>query len=183
MKTIKLLFASALLLCLWGCDSVTSTALVGEKPVSLVAEEWDGTWLNAEGAVTLKVTDASQGKLRASWIEESGDELKLETWNIQIRSSGSWSFANVRDDGDDQEIEERYLFTRVKKDNRQILFWMPDTDAFTAAVKAGQLPGEISDSNVRLTALNADHLAVIKSDQRPTLFDWDEPLVLLRVRQ
>ena len=183
MKTIKLLFLSALLFCLWGCDSVTSATQVGDQPVSLVAEEWDGTWLSAEGAVTLKVTDANQGKLRVSWIEESGDGLKMETWNVQIRSSGSWNFANVRDDGGDQEIEERYLFTRVKKDNRQILFWMPDTDAFTAAVKAGHLPGEISDSSVRLAALNADHLEVIKSDQGPTLFDWDEPLVLLRVRQ
>lgn len=187
MKTIKLLFVSALLLCLWGCDSVTSTALVGEKAVNLVAEEWDGTWLSAEGAVTLKVLDAKQGKLRAAWIEDSGGELKMETWLVQIRSSGAWNFANVRDDDDDddgdQEIEERYLFTRVKKDSHQILFWMPDSDAFSAAVKAGQLPGEISDSNVRLAALNADHLEVIKSEKGPTLFDWDEPWVLLRVRQ
>lgn len=183
MKTIRLLFVSSLLLLLWGCDSVTSTALVGEQPVSLVAEEWDGTWLSAGGTVTLKVLDAEQGKLRAAWIEDSGGKLKMETWLVQIRSSGSWSFANVRDDGGNQEIEERYLFSRVKKDSRQILFWMPDTEAFTAAVKAGHLPGEIIDSSVRLSALNASHLEVIKSDQGPGLFDWDEPLVLLRVRQ
>ena len=35
MRALKLLFVTVLLLLLWGCDTVTSSALVGEKPVNL----------------------------------------------------------------------------------------------------------------------------------------------------
>ena len=128
----------------------------------------------------MRVVDAEQGRLLAAWIEESGDGLKLETWQVQIRASGSWSFANVKDDN---EGEQRYLFTRIKNDDGQILFWLPDSDAFTAAVKAGHLPGEIFESGVRLSALGSSHLEVLKSANGPNLFEWDQPLVLLRVRQ
>ena len=182
MNALKLLSVSALLLLLWGCDSVTSSALVGENPVSLVAEEWDGIWLGAEAAVILQVVDAKQGGLRAAWIERSGGALKTEIWLVQIRSSGSWIFANVKDDEATDRSAERYLFSRLKKDDDQILFWLPSTSAFTKAVEAGHLPGEIEDSNVRLSNLSASHLEVVKSEKGQALFDWDEPMVLLRVR-
>jgi hypothetical protein len=181
MKKTRLLFASLLLMALWGCDSVTSSTPVGDKPVSLQEDDWDGTWINAESALTLKVKNAEKGHLQIAWIEDSGGKLKMESFIAEIRVSGDWHFASIRDDGGDQEIEERYMFLRVDKSDGQIIGWSPDVAAFKKAVEDGHLPGKMDESSVRLSVLNSEHIDYIKSAAATSLFDWDEPLVLVRI--
>ncbi len=180
MKALKLLGVIALPLLLWGCSEVTSSAPIGEKPLVLDAEEWNGTWIIDEYAITFLVEDAEQGRLQIAWVEASESNLKMSTELVHFRTSGKWVFANTLD-GDASGGEERYVFLRVEKDEDQIFLWGPDAIQFTEAVEAGRLPGEIDGKDVHLSALSASHVEVIKSDSDQVMFIWGGPVVLQRI--
>lgn len=176
MSMFKGMLAAVSVLSLAGCSTVYSTKPIGENVVSIVEPaEWEGTWINSsmDVPVIIKVTDAQKGILKAMWIED----MKLESHEVQLLGSGEWMFGNIKDDKDG-----RFLWGRIKQEASQIILWFPDVAKISALVKAGSLPGTVDEGgDVTLGDLKAEHLSLIMSDDKGILFDWTDPLVLIRL--
>lgn len=158
-----------------GCNAVYSTKPVGEKSVSAAAEDWDGTWIASTMStpVTLQVTDAQKGLLKAVWIEK----MSLESCEVQLLESGEWMFGTVKD----KDQINLFVWGRIKKDGNQIIVWFPSVSRIKDLVQAGKLPGTVDeDGDVTLGDLKAEHLARLTNAESP-LFEWEEPLVLVRL--
>jgi hypothetical protein len=134
---------SSVLICLalggvlGGCSAVLSTRPIGEQPLVLVAEEWDGTWTDSEDFLEIRVVDAEQGRLEAAWIEKDDEGFELERIEVLIRQSGETTFANAREmpdddsdgdsdsesDSDRDGTEDQYAFFRLGREGTRR--WMP----------------------------------------------------------
>lgn len=175
----RLLAIAAVLAALASCDIVLSTHPVGSEPVTLVAEEWQGTWINDDGAVTLVVPEGPPGRLQLAWIEVR-DKPELETAVVHVRSVGDWLFGSFEEDEGPEPA--RYIWGRLVKEEGTILFWLPREERFRELVATGVLPGEVSeDGDVLLTRLEPQHLAILTSEDRGPLFAWDDPTILRRL--
>jgi hypothetical protein len=182
---VRCLLVVTCLLALAGCTNVYSSRPIGEQAAVLDEEAWEGTWVNRGGAMTIMVEDAGQGALQAAWVEENDGVLKLHSFHVMLRQSGDWIFCNLRepDEQDEQEnTEERYLWGRIKNQDGQILFWLPEVDKVKALVEQGVLPGTVDEEgDVLLSPLTPEQLQVITSGEHGVLLDWEEPIVLLRL--
>jgi hypothetical protein len=156
-----------------GCNAVFSPHPMGEKPVPLVREEWEGTWIQDDGFLVIKVLDSEKGLLRLAWIEADG-ELKYETRDIQMRATGEFLFANLKE-------KEFYTWAKAKKEKDRIIAWVPDLEKLRALVKEGKLPGKIdNNSDIYLDDLAPEHVQMITSESEGVLFDWENPGVAIR---
>jgi hypothetical protein len=178
-------------LLLSACSAVYSPVPMGEAPVAVEAEAWEGTWLFDGDAVEITAIDPQQGKLRIMTID--GDEL--ESGVLHLRSSGDWTFASYLDEEDedpdsvdkDVDGQPRFLWGRIVIDNDRLIFWAPDVDKFRNLVEAGKLPGNLlgadgeKSGNVYLTELSPEHYALITSEDEGVLLEWDSPGVAIRV--
>ena len=184
-----MLLAVALAVVLSGC--VVAPNPIGDEPIKLKAEEWEGIWLDEDdedGVLTIRVADAAKGELEVGWIEEDEDRLVLKSYLFQLRRTGGWVFANTKLEGEDhpnpESGEDWYYFLRIEnEDGVQITAWQPDTDRFDALIEESALPGQVGSyyDNTYLGELEPEHMAMIMSTERP-LFGCEEPLVLRRIR-
>ena len=157
-----------------GCSAVYSTQPVGVAPASIKPQEWDGTWIHKDGSLTLKVLDSEEGVVQVAWIEN----MKLASHKAYLLESGEWMFGNVKED----ENQSQFLWGRIKKRNNQIIIWTPSVSKIAALVKDGSLPGTVDDGgDVMLGNLTANHLTLITSEDKDVLFEWEDPLVVIRI--
>jgi len=158
-----------------GCATVYVTAPVGEKPVALDADEWNGAWSHGDRAVRLKVTDAAKGTLEA--ILEEKD--KPQAFDVFLRQVNDWTMASLRQQDDDHG---RYSWGRLKKHEDRITLWGPNLTEIRKLVEKDVLPGSVDEEgNVSLGLLTARHLDILTSDEYGLLVDWEHPIVLYRV--
>ena len=163
-----------------GCNVVYSTKPMGEKAVSISTEEWKGTWIHSDGALTVTVIDSVRGILKVAWVETEGKELMFELSEAYLGESGAWLFVSVPDN--DNPDKTQFLWGRVKKDDNQVIIWWPDVSEFKVLVENGALPGIAeSDGNVVLGDLTSEHLKLITSSAKGALLDWEKPFVLIRL--
>jgi hypothetical protein len=178
MRSAGTLLISLLILALSGCTAVYVAEPIGEKPCKIEAQEWEGTWLHKDGTLTMKVMDGEKGLLKIAWVEPKEETLALESLEVQLWESGSWVFANTKEDSAD---EAGYLWARIKQDGKQVVIWLPDEAKFKVLVEQGKLPGRIErDGDVILDRLEPQHLSLITGEQEGVLFAWDQPVVLIR---
>lgn len=171
--------ACTLLTAAWlvGCAAVTAGRPVGEAPAPLAAEEWDGTWIAGEMALTLVVEDPPKGQLRVFWAEAKREGPVLESYRVEVRRTGDWTFANVAD-----AESGGWFWALVAKREGRIVVLLPDPHRVAALVDSGALPGAKEEGSVRLGPLTADHVRRLVDDPSGVCpFDWKEPLVLTRV--
>lgn len=198
---------AAVALSLVACETVTSPVPLGEKPATLVAEEWEGRWANDEGFLDLEVIDAANGLVRIAYDEaENGECREME---LQLRtagdSGGEWMFFNVTEEDFERseglasspctparpapgtaapQAEDgatvSYLWGRVRQSGDAIYAWGPNPKAFVRLVNAGQLPGTVDDGSVVLGPLSAEHYQLIISGDQGVVLEWEDPLVLYR---
>jgi hypothetical protein len=163
-----------------GCCAVYSPAPVGDKPTNIesVRAEWEGTWMHANGAMIVKVVDGSNGVLKVGWIEDEQGDLKHETASVFLRDGGGWTFASIKPQGETNET--RYIWGRIAKKERQAILWGPNVKKFIDLVRDGRIPGKVDGNDVVLGSLASNHLDLITSETNGVLFDWDEPLVLIK---
>jgi len=186
MRTHGLLLTTLVGLTLAACSGVFSTQPVGREPVTLVAEEWEGTWTDSENFLEIRIVDADSGRLEAAWIERRDGDFELERVEVLVRREGGAIFGNSLQEpesGEGRESEEprRYAFFRLTRDDGKILIWWPNVDAFKALVEAGTLPGEVTEGNdVELGPLEPEHLALLAGGASSGLWQWQEPGVLFR---
>ncbi len=188
---ISRILAAALLSFLAACDVVLSTHPVGLEPVAIEAEEWQGTWVSGEGAFTVTVPEGVAGRVELAWVEEEDGKPVLKTSPVHLRSAGEWIFGSLQNDDDDpgagrpgsgQPENVRFLWGRLAKDEGQILFWLPRVEKFQQLVEGGVLPGTVEEGgDVVLGQLEASHLALIASEERGVLFEWEAPMIFRRL--
>jgi hypothetical protein len=194
-RTVNRIATIALALLVGGCSSVLSPVPIGE-PVKLGSEieKWEGTWVqDGKDAVSVKVVDAERGLLEISKVDAEGGDADPESARIYITHYGDWLFANLscRDEeqNDDDIGPDKYLWGRLKKEDRVIFVWAPDAQKFIELVKTGYMPGMLdygkdwpNDTNpdVLLGPLDSSHLDRIVSPTNDLLFEWDSPMVLIK---
>lgn len=177
----KVVCILCILCAFYGCTIVGSKAPVGETPAVVKAKEWDGTWFNPGGDYCrIKVKSENDGILRIAWIEE-GKELTYKSSDIFIRSSGSWLFASMKDEEDKTVPDGMYMWAIIKKEKEIILIWLPQKDRFKTLIEEKKLPGEVKKDLVLLGDLKPEHMKIIASEGRSLLFNWEEPLVLIKL--
>ena len=178
MSTRGLIGMAFVLMSLAGCSVAYVSQPLGETPLVLSADEWEGTWVHKEGALTIKVLDAKQGRIQVGWIESNQDRLKLLAYDIALYRSGDWVFGNAKE----SPSSPNYLWARVKNEGGQITVWFPDMAQLERLVKEGVLPGAVDeDDNVFLAPLTPDQMRVITSGSHGSVLDWDEPIVLIHI--
>ena len=189
MRRLKYLLAILLMLTISGCNEVFTARPIGEKPIELKAEDWNGTWFNSEGdSCSLKVVDEKNGMLEIAQLGWEGKEAKVFTMELQLREWGNCVFATAissspENSGPRDKSKGGYLWARIKRDGNVLIFWQPDVDKFTSLVKNGKLPGKVNDSkdktskSVDLGELTPEHVKIFASD----VYDWDNPLILMRI--
>jgi len=161
-----------------GCMKVASVTPVGEHPKKIWHDDWDGTWLNKEQPVKIRVADEQNGVLQVAWVEEKGERLVLESYQIEMWEAGEWTFGNFKT----QESTASYLWGLVKKDQRQIIIWTPDQAYFRKLVETGVLPGNVEKGgDVVLKKLTPEHLQTMMSSARSECFNWKTPIVFIRL--
>jgi len=178
MKKHGLAVLFACLLVLGGCHVVYSTSPVGDRPVKLVSDDWEGTWTHKDGAVTVAVTDAEKGALEIGWVEKKQDRLVFEHYQVLVRQSGEWQFGNVRD----PEEPRRYVWGRLRHDNDQLVLWVPSFEVFKSLVKRRIVKGRVSENgeDVILDSLDPSVLQRLTRGDDGVVLDWGRPLVFTR---
>ena len=179
MKLLRSVCLGLLLLLLPACNPVYVDSPIGETPLVLDPEEWEGTWRVEDDVILVDVLDSENGILRLAGVEKSEDgELEIEAITIYLRDGGDWIFASLEDDN---EGEPRYLWGVLRRSGDQVLELDPDRTKFRALVEAGTLPGRLDGEDVYLGPLEAEHLALILSDAHGFLFDFDGFAVATRI--
>jgi hypothetical protein len=100
-----------------GCG-VVSPRPVGETPTNLQnhQDEWEGTWILADGAMSIKVVDATNGVLAITTCDLKAGKYSYETGAVYLRDGGGWTFANYEQpDGTNQPY---YVWGRILKEPR-----------------------------------------------------------------
>lgn len=162
-----------------GCGMVYTTQPIGENPYLIEKETWEGTWTNGENFLTINVLDEKNGLFQIAWIEDDQNPIKLESCKVHLLESGDWVFGSIQD----KDNPKRYIWGRIKKNERQIVVWLPDPEKFKTLVGEGRLPGKIGDNEVVLGNLTSKHLKLITSEMEGVLFEWDEPIIFRRLNQ
>ena len=178
MKTKKLILSFAIILSLSACSAVYSTHPVGDSPLILKSADWEGTWISAEGTLVTRIADTA-GILEAAWIDKIDTGLKYESVRAHLMTWQDWVFINI--ENEDDQGNTRYVWGRVKKKGRLVLLWAPDLEKIKALVNAGDLPGRVDNGDVILDPLSPSQMKRLTAPDKELLFDWEEPLVLIRM--
>jgi hypothetical protein len=157
-----------------GCSAVYSTKPVGLAPASITPEDWQGTWVHKDGVIQIDIVDAEKGIIRAAWIED----MKLKSFDIRLNTSEDWTFGSTKENPEDT----RFVWGRIKREDNQLVIWSPSVSKFKKMVQDGVLPGTVDENgDITLGELSADHIKVITSETRGVLFNWDDPIVFIRL--
>jgi len=179
MNLFRLFAIAALLPLLGGCYGVYTSEPVGEKPRALVPEEWEGTWMHPDGAVTVAVTDKDRGLLQVGWVEKKQGRLVPEIYQVEMRQSGLWTFGNVRD----PDEPARMLWARVRKEDGELIVWIPDRARFEDLVRRRVVAGRIDKAgqDVYLSGFNAAAVQRLMARDGGLPLELEDPIVLRRL--
>lgn len=188
---------SLLLLAAGGCQSVTTTAIVG-TPSQEVAMDIQGTWQFQDTAFYTKAI--GNGQLVLASVNWKKDQWNLNQRAVTTTKIGKQNLLFVsgtplNDDGDsDQPAKDaaaaQYQFYKLIYDGshpRQIVAYLPDAAHFASAIDAGKLKGSIekdSKGNITKVALSStakEIEAYLSGDGRANAFMLESPLVLVRL--
>jgi hypothetical protein len=170
------LFAGACLLLLAGCNAVYSDKPVGETPVVVTPEEWEGTWAHKEGAVTVAVSDGAKGLLDVGWVEKKQGQLVFEHYRVQLLQSGRWMFGST----EDSKRPAHFVWGSIEKDGEQLILWTPNVARVRELVATGELRGRLLDDDVMVTDAAPGDIEKIMSLAVGAM-DWERPLVFNRI--
>jgi hypothetical protein len=177
-------FVGLLSLLLTGCSPAFSNKPLGQRPAKLDADKLDGIWVAAGGSVlNVMVTEADAGKARLASIEKEGKEFKLNQMEVEVRESGNQMFLNLLEPAEG-ERKARYSLMRMALRDNQIILWRPKFDELKKAVEANKLAAQV-DAKEKEILIQSDYekaASFLASPEATTLFDYTEPMVLMRLK-
>ena len=190
MKHYLFLIVSAFLLSASACSVVTVTEPIGEEPVQLKPEQWEGLWKlyyysfdndEEEAFVVIEVSDSEKGVLKVTHIGR-----KPESFQVYLRESNGWMFGSYRDP--EKPDDKDMFWGRFKKNGDRIVIWIPNYDRFSDLVKNGLLPGHPNtgeqpdnDNYLVLSGVRPEQMDLITSGSKGVLFEWEFPFFMVRV--
>ena len=179
MKPLRLLIVVLMLPLLGGCYGVYSTRAVGERPLVIDPEAWEGTWVHKDGAVTVAVTNPERGLLQLGWAEKKQGKLVFENYHVELRQTGQWIFGNVRDPG----RPKLYAWARVVIDGNQIVLWVPDRARFEDMVRDNSIEGRVEKKgeDVILTGYGPEAVKRLMTSDGGIPLEYERPLVFHRL--
>jgi|WetSurMetagenome_2_1015567.scaffolds.fasta_scaffold186703_2 hypothetical protein len=181
MRRNVAIYAICIAFALCGCSVVTSKGPVGDAPAVLNAKDWDGAWFSPGGGYcAMKAKNENEGILQLAWIEDH-NEMIHKSRDVFIRKSGNWLFASMKEEDDKDAVNSPYVWAIIKKSRKTIFIWLPKEERFKKLIEAKTLPGEAQKSVVMLGDLKPEHMKIITSEERSFLFDWEDPLVLIKL--
>jgi len=154
-----------------GC-TLPSKNLVGLQEFRLDPQQIDGTWINSDGAVALKVIEPDKGILRMIFLE---DKEQPEIFTMKIMKGKSWLYFNLLPEKN--RAEKIFYWGKVHIEENKILAWYPSDDAFLKAIAEGKLSGTIKPPCLTDTAQNI--IEVAESSEN-VFFQWEEPMFLIK---
>jgi hypothetical protein len=165
-------------LLLGGCHAVYSAQPVGDKPVVLVAGDWEGTWVHKDGAVTVAVVNPEKGVLEIGWVEKRQDRLVFERYQVLVRQSGQWLFGNVQD----PDRPRLYVWGRLRNEDNRIVLWAPEVGKLKSLVERKIVRGSVTENgeDVILDGPDAAELQRLMRGTDGISLDWERPLVFSR---
>lgn len=169
---------------LTGCPETKVPRDFGMRPLKLKAEEWNGVWrdpTDAEG-MTFTVTDAAKGEFTITFAAQDKKEPEVMMAVVNELNGGDkeqkLAFL-VHFDKDGDAHGDFNLIRRPEKGVFQA--WNPKHDAIEAAIKSGELKGELTkvpktkdEEEHNHTRLAADHANYVKLLE-PRFWKWLEP--------
>jgi hypothetical protein len=181
---VKHLMVLALTMLVCGCSAVFSESPMGGQAERADPSAWDGVWASLdssdEGAVTVHVIDADAGALQVEYVEHD----KPVRMRFFLRRWGQWTFLSVvcaQGDNGCDDTRDRYLWSAYRLRDDALVMWTPIPARFGELVDQGLLPGERLGSDVELSIFEDRHYELITADEHAGLWDWREPLVLMRI--
>lgn len=188
-KHLAVVLAAAAMIGLTSCPETTVSREFGAKPLELKAGDWNGVWRDpAEtDGMTFTVTDAAKGQLTITFPEKDGK--KEEPLKVVINEVGGGDknknlafFVHF-----DKASEAFGPFNLIRHTDKGVFyFWNPKHDSIEAAVKSGELKGELTKvpktkdeaehNHTRLTADPANYEKLLD----PKFWEWTEVNVFVR---
>jgi hypothetical protein len=179
-------FFISLVFLLSGCFAPLSKQPMGDTPIPVLSEQWDGIWLLNGLEITAEVIDENEGTISISFIDDSGDEPYLAEYTVYLKNWESWGMANAQLKGTDVYI---WALIVADLDNGIIIAYEPNNDLVEQLIYDKELPGNVeSGSNgfccggfekATLELLNNHELGVLKSYNN-NLFDIERPYIFIR---
>lgn len=176
MELRNLLVLLTIIVVLSGCHAVTSDQPVGDEAYPISKPDWNGLWLNEDGVVHFQVLNEAEGIIRIAFVESEDDTLKFESGEVLLRRHGDQVIANMKLDEDC-----RYYWGRIQKNESQLIFWEPEFEKIKKLLKTGRIGGELDDNEITLRDITPAQLDLLFSEEEEVYFNWDEPLVLIRL--
>ncbi len=185
------------LLAAWSaaCASVQTAEPVGGVPLAIEAARVDGLWAQPEralrecepddrdnvGCLRVFVTDGALGRL--AFVNEGGESR--QAWLRCATPEAESCFLTWEDDADESGTRS-LAWARARLDEDRLTLWLPRSSPFAELVAGGVLPGDVSASSgsqpaVRIESLDEAQIEVVVGYHRWQLFDWEHPVVLVRV--
>ena len=169
-----------------GCP-VVSKNIVGLEDYKLDAQKIDGTWINDEGAMLIKVIEPDKGIIKIIFLE---DKENIESVNVKIMKGKAWLYFNILPDEDSKDIE--YIWGRIQINENRLIFWYTSEDAFTKAIKKKKIKGVIEKTKQESGKLSFNISTAILTDSAKNIislvessdksyFVWDEPTFVIKL--
>jgi hypothetical protein len=179
----------------FGCESVNSRHIIGERISDDLGEKINGTWIAEDSALALH--QVSPGEIRVAGVEWNDESNKFDVMELTLivsRVGDDTIFNLVRSDEmnlAEQEIDGTwYQFIKFELGENEMTIRSISTDAFAKAVEAGTLKGrvdikrnpdgQVSERHVWIEGDKTDFDRFIKSGNMDDLFDG-EPATLRRL--
>ena len=177
MKTMNFLASVVFGLFLSGCAVVQSDKAIGEKAVTVNADDWDGVWTFNGGALNAVVVDKDKGLLEIALVERKDGKFEMNTYRVGIMKQDDAIIANLEDPNE----KGKFSFGRISINPDEIIVWIPNFARFKELLEKNKLPGIMVDEHkILLEKLGAEHMKIIADVYDGSIFSLDNPIVLKR---
>ena len=174
------------LLCLGalaGCE-VVSVKPVGNVPMVIEPEDWEGLWVSDTGEVwaVVRVVNAAEGELEIAGIDFDEDSFRMDTNVVYLRTLVADVVARTMFVSMYDEESDIYGWGLLSRDDDHVEIRLPAASRFRELVEEGALSGKVEDNllkTVILEELTAEHLAIISAADE-VLWQSGEPEIIRR---
>lgn len=173
----------SLALLLSGCSSVTIPHPLSIHPKAVDKDKFEGTWLVDKSAVEVRF--GSNGVARIARTEWKDDHFRLVQGEMIVTEGNKDNYISIRVE-EDGVWTNRYFFLKYTfTDSEDLVLWLPNGDAFEAAIKTNALQGVITkktySTDISVTNAPASVVDFLNDPERGDLFEYREPMVLRRI--
>ncbi len=171
-RTVSML-AGLIAVALSACTTVISLMPVGDEPVYLEPEKWEGLWVHESKGSTENITFASVMVIDAAGgileVCDQGccDETSRVVFRQHTTAGKPTRFVSLFD------WEWGYAWGKYQRISNALIIWLPRGEEFARLVQEGSLAGQYREEGVLIIApLSSEQLDLISRDEGGRLFNY-----------